>query len=130
MSGNPCHEIITNERGDELIIRDINCPHGLTVSTRDLDQWSTNPDDWPHTPPLRVYRELEKRDGNLFWRMEAGHAANLIDEALELLDELEQRVKAARAEALRDAADDWSDWDGLSAPEDWLRERADAEEGR
>jgi hypothetical protein len=33
-------------------------------------------------------------------------------------------VKAAQAQALRDAADGWSDWDALEAPEDWLRARA------
>lgn len=30
-----------------------------------------------------------------------------------------------RADALEEAADAWSDWDALSAPEDWLRDRAD-----
>lgn len=38
-------------------------------------------------------------------------------------------VKAAQAGALRDAADGWSDWDALEAPEDWLRARAAAVEG-
>ena len=32
----------------------------------------------------------------------------------------------AQAEALRQAARDWSDWDGLSAPEEWLARRAAA----
>lgn len=35
-------------------------------------------------------------------------------------------VAQAQAEALRQAARDWSDWDGLSAPEEWLARRADA----
>ena len=35
-------------------------------------------------------------------------------------------VAQAKAEALRQAARDWSDWDGLSAPEEWLARRADA----
>jgi len=34
-------------------------------------------------------------------------------------------VEQVKAAALREAAADWSDWDGLSAPEDWLRARAD-----
>jgi len=38
-------------------------------------------------------------------------------------------VKTAAAGALRDAADGWSDWDALEAPEDWLRARAATIEG-
>ena len=34
-------------------------------------------------------------------------------------------VEQVKAAALREASVDWSDWDGLSAPEDWLRARAD-----
>lgn len=36
-----------------------------------------------------------------------------------------RQAAGAAASALREAADGWSDWDALSAPEDWLRERAD-----
>ena len=38
-------------------------------------------------------------------------------------------VKEAAAKALEDAADGWSDWDALEAPEDWLRARAAAVRG-
>ena len=36
-----------------------------------------------------------------------------------------RQAAGAAASALREAADGWSDWDALSAPEDWLRERTD-----
>lgn len=39
-------------------------------------------------------------------------------------------VAEVRAQALRDAATAWSDWDALQAPELWLRERADREVNR
>ena len=37
---------------------------------------------------------------------------------------LEAAAPFIAAQALRDTADAWSDWDALSAPEDWLRTRA------
>ena len=42
---------------------------------------------------------------------------------------LEAAAPLIRAQALEDAAANWSDWDALSAPEDWLRARAAAERG-
>lgn len=38
----------------------------------------------------------------------------------------EMVAAAAEAAALEAAAEVWSDWDALNAPEDWLRERAEA----
>ena len=49
-----------------------------------------------------------------------------LDEAKELL---EAAAPYLRAQALEDAAGNWSDWDALQAPEDWLRARAAAERG-
>lgn len=49
----------------------------------------------------------------------------------EAIDEREAMARfdawlaTVRAEALREAAGAWSDWDALEAPEDWLRARAD-----
>lgn len=37
---------------------------------------------------------------------------------------LEAAAPYLRAQALMDAADEWSDWDALQAPEAWLRARA------
>lgn len=51
-----------------------------------------DPHDWPHTPPLAVYRELEKLDPNLFWRMGSGHAQNLLAEANDRLDGLREET--------------------------------------
>jgi len=53
------------------------------------------------------------------------------DEALEEMGEevrivLEAAAPFIAAKALEDAADGWSDWDALQAPEDWLRARAAA----
>lgn len=56
-------------------------------------QWSLNPEEWPHTPPLEVYMELQKQDSNIFWRMPTGHLENLLDEALERIEEVEVRPR-------------------------------------
>jgi hypothetical protein len=39
---------------------------------------------------------------------------------------LPERDRETAAKALDEAADAWSDWDALDAPEDWLRDRASA----
>lgn len=63
------------------------------------EAWSANPDDWPHTPPLAVYRELEGRNPGLFWRMSQGHAENLLDYAIDQLDTLAAQVRDREAAA-------------------------------
>jgi hypothetical protein len=55
-------------------------------TAEEIAQWS-NP-DWPHTPPLSVFRVLEQEDPNLRWRVEIGHIMNLLDAAIEKLEGL------------------------------------------
>ena len=44
-------------------------PHACICGNDCPKPWSPNPDEWPHTPPLAVYRELASKDRNLWWRM-------------------------------------------------------------
>jgi len=46
-----------------------------------------DPRDWPHTPPLDVYLRIEKENRNLFWYVDSGHIQNLLDEAIDRLEE-------------------------------------------
>lgn len=57
-----------------------------------------------------------------------GNRGHWMDESNDILDALApfvaDRERQAAARALREAAESWSDWDALNAPEDWLRDRA------
>lgn len=68
------------------------------MSTNDLGEaeehpeqvkWSKDPDKWPYTPPLEEYLGLAAKDPLLVWRMETGHLVNLLDAALDRIEELE-----------------------------------------
>jgi len=76
--------------------------------TDDID-WNVDPDEWPHTPPLAVFRGLYADDDNVWWRMDSGHALNLYTEAVERIETLEmllEEVRNAAAYALADAPDE------------------------
>lgn len=74
-------------------------PHACICGNDCPKPWSPNPDEWPHTPPLAVYRELASKDRNLWWRMDAGDAQNLLEEAIEQIDELAGSVREREAAA-------------------------------
>jgi hypothetical protein len=63
--------------------------------------WDVDPDLWPHTPPLHIFRALMDEDDNLWWRASGGHGLNAYDAATERIDELAERLRVAEAE--RDA---------------------------
>lgn len=47
------------------------------------------------TMPLSDYIEMEKADSNLFWRLDSGHHQNLLDEAIELIEESDAAMRTA-----------------------------------
>lgn len=49
-------------------------------------------DDMALTPSLAEYRKMEEKDSNLFWRLDCGHHQNLLDEAIDLLDEANDKL--------------------------------------
>ena len=49
-------------------------------------QWDVDPDLWPATPPLHVFRELMAEDHNLWWRAGSGHGLNAYEAAIEELE--------------------------------------------
>ena len=51
----------------------------------EVDGWSNDPDEWPHTPPLSVVKRLLDRDYDMLYRLPAGDMWNLLEEALALL---------------------------------------------
>lgn len=50
------------------------------------ERWDRDPREWPHTPPLHVFRALLDDDDNLWWRVECGHHLNVFDAACDALD--------------------------------------------
>lgn len=44
------------------------------------------------TPPLREYLRWERYDSNVPWRLGAGHLLNLLDQAVEALDDQEKAI--------------------------------------
>lgn len=91
----------------------------------------------PHAPqrvqPSRasIARALHYQDCRCPRFDEPDHVdyVHMADAVLTLLAS-QPTVAEVRAQALRDAATAWSDWDALQAPELWLRERADREVNR
>lgn len=61
----------------------------------EIDWANMNPNDWPHTPPLRVLQKLLIDDPNTFWRLSSGHIRNALDETLDALGEAERERDAA-----------------------------------
>lgn len=51
--------------------------------------WNVDPDQWPHTPPISVWRSQYEADSNLVWRAGTGHVVNMLDAALERLEAVE-----------------------------------------
>ena len=51
--------------------------------------WNVDPDQWPHTPPMPVWRAQYEADSNLVWRAGTGHVVNMLDAALERLEAVE-----------------------------------------
>ena len=49
------------------------------------------------TPDLATVRDLLSFDPNTLWRLGPGHANNLLDQALEHIDELNTQLDAAHA---------------------------------
>lgn len=48
--------------------------------------WFQDPETWPHTPPLGVFRTLVGEDPNVWWTVGCGHHQNLFENACDLLD--------------------------------------------
>ena len=48
----------------------------------EVEGWSNDPDDWPHTPPLSVIGQLLDRDPDMIYRLPVGDLWNLVEEAL------------------------------------------------
>jgi hypothetical protein len=51
----------------------------------------------PMTQPLSRYRHRAKENDNEFWALPCGDHKNLLDEAIERIEELERRVRALEA---------------------------------
>lgn len=68
----------------------------LTEAER--EKWDVDPDEWPHTPPLHVFRALMDEDDNTWWRAGSGHGLNAYEAAVERVEELE-RAAAREADA-------------------------------
>jgi hypothetical protein len=49
------------------------------------------------TPDLGLFRQLVAFDDNTLWRLGPGHAANLLDQALDRIDEISGQLAAAHA---------------------------------
>ena len=84
------------------------------MSTVDVAAWDVDPDQWPHTPPLDVWRALYEDDDNLVWRAGIGHVVNALDEALERLEVAEgavERVRGLIDELQRLALPGMTPWD-------------------
>lgn len=50
------------------------------------------------TPDLGLFRQLVAFDDNTLWRLGPGHAAGLLDQALDRIDELAGQLAAAQAD--------------------------------
>lgn len=48
------------------------------------------------TPPLEEYLEAQEYDSKVFWRISSGHIQNFLDEAVEIIGLLEERLAACR----------------------------------
>ena len=59
----------------------------LTPDERPI--WDVDPDAWPHTPPLRVFRVLMDEDDNTWWRAGSGHGLNAYEAAIEAIERVE-----------------------------------------
>ena len=59
----------------------------MSLSPEEWADWGGNPDEWPHTPPLHVFRALYDADPHLPWRIPLGHVVNALEAALEALDD-------------------------------------------
>lgn len=71
------------------------------LTPEERSTWDVDPDLWPHTPPLHVFRALMDEDDNLWWRAGSGHGLNLYEAAVDLLDERDRMLATiARVEAL------------------------------
>lgn len=46
------------------------------------------------SPSLEAFRERERADPNYFWRLQSGDHLNLLDDAIERLDEAEAKIAA------------------------------------
>lgn len=57
-------------------------------------KWDVDPNDWPHSPPLHVFRELMDEDDNLWWRAGSGYGLNAYEQAIEEVDRLVAGIEA------------------------------------
>ena len=51
----------------------------------EVEGWSTDPEDWPSTPPLYVFKQLYELDENLIYRIRPYDARGLLEQALDML---------------------------------------------
>jgi hypothetical protein len=72
--------------------------------TYELPAWATDPQ--AATPPLDEYLAAEENDGNIFWAIGCGHHQNLLDAAVEQLDEARDELKSLRAFAVEGHIED------------------------
>lgn len=81
----------------------------VRLTEAEREAWDVDPDLWPHTPPLHIFRALMDEDDNVWWRASGGHGLNAYDAAIERIDELAERVRVVEGErdAHREAAASW-----------------------
>lgn len=53
--------------------------------------------DQAPTPPLADYLKAMEKDDNLPWRLGAGHVLNLLEEAVDRIEDLEGQLQAVTA---------------------------------
>lgn len=69
-------------------------------------EW-TKPEYSGPTPTLTEFLRYQKTDDFVFWSLSSGHHMNLLDEACEIIEELEKKID--RVQALVD--DQFSEWE-------------------
>lgn len=69
------------------------------LSDDERKQWDVDPDEWPHTPPFRIFAALMEEDDNVWWRAGSGHGLNAYEAAVTKVEELRERLEAL--------ADEW-----------------------
>jgi hypothetical protein len=70
------------------------------VTPEERATWDVDPDRWPHTPPLHVFRELMDEDDNWWWQAGAGHGLNAYEAAVEALEAAEAAVGVLTGEVV------------------------------
>lgn len=71
------------------------------------------------TPSLETYRRAMEYDSNFEWRMSQGHIINLLDMALEEIEQLTKGLAQAWDQGYRDSNREWDQcWDLVTPDEE------------